>query len=155
MATSISVNLSILSLLLTAIGADHGTIDLTGAVQLGRFVRPPMVPFVGLDPLSIATDEAGPSLGLFERRAELFVEGWTASTVDNQVGVYAVTDAMVHAILRAVEGAHRDAAGSLKAKGVRNLFFENIEFLNTETTTKNVGHFRATLVYTYAADRGI
>jgi len=137
--------------------ADLGNNDLsaTGSVIIARVGKPPRMPFVSLLPMQVSSDEAGPSLGLFERRAEVFVEGWSATAANNATGSYAAGSTLANEVMQTTEAMHRETGGALIALGVRNLYFSEVEFLNAESSSAQIGHFRATLVFTYATPKGL
>ena len=162
MATSLDANPTITLIsaaILNAVRVDHGAngYDLSNvnAVVLGRYDKPPQIPFVALDLVGIDSDDEGPPMGVFERSAEFFVEGWAQSDSDTTVSSSLFGIKLAHNVSTALENAHRDSDGALKTYGVRRLYLERVEFANTEVNGRRIGHFRGVLRLTYTKARGL
>ena len=56
---------------------------------------------------------------------------------------------MAQSCTKLLHDAFYDSAGSLKSLGLRTLNIDRHEFANTEINGRKIGHWRATMTFTY------
>lgn len=139
-----------------AISQDYGSFDftVTGTAKSGRYISPPTYPFFAIDPIGITSEDDAAPLGAYEKTATYLIEAWAQVANDTELSVSQYGQALAGALVGAIQDAHQDAAGSLKALGTRRVNVSDIEFLNTETPGKKEAHFRGTLEVTYKVISG-
>lgn len=147
---------TILVTIASALRVDHGSgrpdLSDTNAVVIGRFDKPPQLPFVAIDLVSIDDAPDAAPMGAVEHAATCFVEGWirsvtTSTTISTLSGVE-----LAHSCATIIHSGFYDSAGSLKSLGCRMINIGRHEFANTEINGKKVGHWRAELTFTYKTD---
>jgi len=136
-------------------GVFYVDLSASGAVQMGRFDKPPMLPFVAFDLVGVDDDDDGIQMGEYEHTAEIFVEGWHTVPLGTIPGATLGGLNLAQTVTQALHNGHRDSDGFLKPRGVRRLNIGRHEFANTEINGRKVGHWRAVLEITYKTNRGI
>ena len=150
---------TVMDQLVSLLSVDLTVVDLsaTGKVLRGRYAEPPanFDGFIGICSPTIASEQ-GPTIRQFVRRCDIQIDGWVACEQETTAHRAERGEALVDAILTALEDGRFDNANAGGIFDCREFVAEATNFeADFDPVPRGYARVIVNLTLSYARDRGI